>query len=123
MSNYRIAAVLLGGLFLAPAAMAQSTHLAFATGEPRSEYLVFLDKGNQVPPSATPMVSKAVSAAKAGKTVMVVGRLDHAQVVKQEMLRDGAPSTAIILANDPGKALPKVDALSDASNRKVEIKF
>ena len=40
--------------------MAQSTHLAYATGEPRSEYMVFLEKGNQLPPSATPMVSKAV---------------------------------------------------------------
>jgi len=123
MSNYRIAAVLLGGLFLAPAAMAQSTHLAYATGEPRSEYLVFLDKGNQLPASATPMVSKAVSAAKAGKTVMVVGRLDQAQVVKHEMIRDGAPASAVVVANEPGRALPKADALSDTSQRKVELKF
>lgn len=123
MSKHRIAAVLLGGLFIAPAAMAQSTHLAFATGEPRSEYLVFLDKGNQLPPSATPMISKAVSAAKSGKTVMVVGRLDQAQVVKQQMIRDGAPSSTVVVANEPGKALPQGDTLSDTSNRKVEIKF
>ena len=25
------------------------TNLAYATGEPRAEYMVFLDKGNQVP--------------------------------------------------------------------------
>lgn len=123
MLTYRIAAVLLGGLFLAPAAMAQSTHLAYATGEPRSEYLVFLDKANQLPPSATPMLSKAVSAAKAGKTVMVVGRLDQAQVVKQQMVRDGAPAASVVVANEPGKALPKADALNDTSTRKVELKF
>ena len=31
MQKYRIAAVVLGGLFLAPAAIAQSAHLAYAT--------------------------------------------------------------------------------------------
>ena len=38
MQKYRIVAVMLGGLFLASPAMAQSTNLAYATGEPRSEY-------------------------------------------------------------------------------------
>lgn len=123
MRKLSIAAVTIGGLFLAPAAMAQSTHLAYATGEPRSEYLVFLEKGNHLPSTATPAVQKAVSAAKAGKTVMVVGRADQAQVVKQEMVREGAPATAIVVANEPTKPLPKVDALSDTASRKVEIKF
>ena len=59
MQKYRIAAVMLGGLFLASPAMAQSTHQAYATGEPRSEYMVFLEKGNVLPESAIPMVSKA----------------------------------------------------------------
>ena len=67
MPKYRIAAVVLGGLFLASPVMAQSTHLAYATGEPRSEYMVFLEKGNVLPESAVPMVSKATKAAKAAK--------------------------------------------------------
>ena len=37
--------------------------------------------------------------------------------------RGGAPATAVVVANEPGKALPKADALSDTSSRKVEIKF
>lgn len=123
MQKLGIAAVMLGGLFLAPAAMAQTTHQAYATGEPRSEYLVFLEKGNHLPSTAAPAVQKAVSAAKAGKTVMVVGRTDQAQVVKQQMIREGAPASAIVLANEPTKPLPKGDALSDTANRKVEIKF
>ena len=123
MQKFRIAAVMLGGLFLASPAMAQSTNLAYATGEPRSEYMVFLEKNNLLPPSAAPMVSKAVSAAKAGKTIHLVGRADQAEVVKQEMIRDGAPASAIVVAREPPKALPKVDSLSDTSSRKVEIKY
>ena len=123
MPKYRIAAVVLGGLFLASPVMAQSTHLAYATGEPRSEYMVFLEKGNVLPESAVPMVSKATKATKAGKTVHLVGRTDQAEIVKAEMIREGAPANAILVAREPLKALPKVDSLGDASSRKVEIKF
>jgi len=123
MQKHRIVAVMLGGLFLASPAMAQSTHLAYATGEPRSEYMVFLEKGNLLPQSAMPMVSKAVSAAKAGTTIHVVGRSGQAEVVKQEMIREGAPASAIVVAREPSKPLPTVDALSDTASRKVEIKY
>src|SRR5215211_5022087 len=80
MPKYRIGAVLLGGLFLASPAMAQSTNLAYATGEPRSESMVFLEKGNVLPESAVPMVSKASKAAKAGKTIHLLGRADQAEI-------------------------------------------
>ena len=123
MQKCRIAAVMLGGLFLASAAMAQSTNLAYGTGEPRTEYWIFLEKNNVLPPSAAPMVSKAVTAARAGKTVLLVGRLDQADVVKQEMIRDGAPARAIVVAREPVKALPKVDSLGDTASRSVEIKY
>jgi hypothetical protein len=122
MQKHGIAAVMLGGLFLASPAMAQSTHQAYATGEPRSEYMVFLEKGNVLPESAIPMVNKASKAAKAGKTIHLVGRADQAEIVKQEMIREGAPANAIVVAHEPVKALPKVDSLSDTANRKVEIK-
>ena len=123
MQKYRIVAVMLGGLFLVSPAMAQSTHLAYATGEPRSETMVFLEKGNVLPESAVPMVSKASKAAKAGKTIHLVGRADQAELVKQEMIREGAPANAIVVAREPSKALPRVDSLSDTASRKVEIKY
>jgi hypothetical protein len=123
MQKYRIVAVILGGLFVASPAMAQSTHLAYATGEPRSETMVFLERGNVLPESAIPMVSKASKAARAGKTIHLVGRADQAEVVKQEMIREGAPANAIVVAHEPSKALPKVDSLSDTASRKVEIKY
>ena len=122
MPKYRIGAVVLGGLFLASPVMAQSTNLAYSTGEPRSESMVFLEKGNVLPESAVPMVSKATKAAKAGKTIHLVGRADQAEIVKQEMIREGAPANAIVV-REPVKALPKVDSLSDTANRKVEIKY
>lgn len=124
MQKYGIAAVLIGGLFVAPMAMAQTTHLAYATGEPRSEYLVFLDKGNQVPDVAQVTLRKAADAAKAGKTIHLVGRSDQAEVVKQQLVRDGAPANAINVAREPMKALPKpADNIADPSTRRVEIKF
>ena len=123
MRKYGIAALTIGGLFLAPVAMAQSTHLAYATGEPRSEHLVFLEKGNMLPSSATPVLAKAADAAKSGKTVMVVGRGDQVEVVKQQMIRDGAPATAIVVAREPSKPLPTVDSIGDVTSRKVEIKY
>ena len=123
MPKYRIAAVVLGSLFLASPVMAQSTNLAYATGEPRLEYMVFLEKGNVLPESAVPMVSKASKAAKAGKTIHLVGRADQAEVVKAEMIREGAPANLILVAREPLKTLPKVDSLSDASSRTVETKY
>ena len=123
MPKYRIAAIVLGGLFLASPAMAQSTNLAYATGEPRSESMVFLEKGNVLPESAVPLVSKATKAAKAGKTIHLLGRADQAEIVKAEMIREGAPANLILVAREPAKVLPKVDSLSDASSRKVEIKY
>ena len=123
MPKFRIGAVLLGGLFLASPVMAQSTNLAYATGEPRSETMVFLEKGNVLPESAVPLVSKATKAAKAGKTIHLVGRADQAEIVKAEMIREGAPASAIVVAREPLKALPKVDSLSDTGSRKVEIKY
>jgi len=123
MPKYRITAVVLGGLFLASPVMAQNTNLAYATGEPRSEHMVFLEKGNVLPESAVPMVSKAARAAKAGKTIHLMGRSDQAEIVKAEMIREGAPANLILVAREPVKTLPKVDSVSDATSRKVEIKY
>ncbi|MBY0317498.1 MAG: hypothetical protein K2X72_02120 [Reyranella sp.] len=123
MQKHSIAAVMLGGLFLASPAMAQSTNLAYATGEPRSETIVFLQKGNVLPPSAAPMVSNAITAARTGKTVLLQGRTDQAEAVKQEMIRDGAPANAIVVAHEPVKSLPKVDSVSDSASRTVAIKY
>ena len=124
MQKSSIVAAMIGGLIVAPAAMAQSTNLAYATGEPRSEYMVFLDKGNVVPAVATSTLQTAANAAKAGKTIHVLGRGDQALAVKQELIREGAPASAINVTYEPSNPLPKpADNIADPANRKVDIKF
>ena len=124
MQKSSIVVFMIGGLALTPAAMAQSTNLAYATGEPRSEYMIFLEKGNVVPAVATGTLQTAANAAKSGKTIHVVGRGDQAQVVKQELIREGAPASAINVTYDPSKPLPKpADNIADPASRKVDIKF
>ncbi|WP_422001411.1 hypothetical protein [Reyranella sp.] len=125
MHKFGIAA-LAGGLFLAPlmAANAQDVNLAYATGEPRSEYMVFLEKGNQVPLSASVLLQPAVVAAQAGQTVHVSGKLDQAQVVKNELIREGAPAHKVLVAREPVEPLPRpADSIASPADRKVDIKF
>lgn len=121
----RTAAVLIGGLFLAPfSTMAQSTNLAYSSGQPRSEYMVFLDKGTgPLSPAAVATVRTAARAA-AGKAIHVSGRAEHAQLVKQELIRDGIPATSIFVYSDTGPALMRVnDGISSPNDRRVDIKF
>jgi hypothetical protein len=128
MRNYGIAAVFVSGIFLAPipAAMAQTTNVAYATA-PRAApvYVVFLDSENQVSGAAVNTVRTAAGAAKSAKTVRVVGRADNAEVVKQELVREGVPAQSIVvLRREANKPLPKAgDGIGEPSNRRVEISF
>ncbi len=121
-----IAAVIVGGILTAsvPAAMAQSTDMAYATPAPRSEVLVFLDRNNAVPGSATGALSMAVVAAQSGKTVEVVGRAEQVAAVTKELVREGAPVSRIVVSEERPAPLPRAaDAISDPANRRVELKF
>ena len=125
MRNYGIAAVFIGGIFLTsiPAAMAQ-TNIAYAPA-PRPEYVVFLDSQNQLSGTAVNTVRSAAGAAKSAKTVRVVGRVDNAEVVKKELVREGVPAESIVvLRRESSKPLPKAaDGLGEPANRRVEILF
>lgn len=126
MKIRRIAAVLAGGLILAPiSTMAQSTNLAYATGQPRAEYMVFLDKGTgSLPEAAAATVRIAARAAGSGKAIHVTGRAAYAQLVKQELIRDGIPATSIFVYTDPAPPLVRInDGISSPSDRRVDIKF
>lgn len=125
MTTRRIAAVVLGGLLLAPLpTMAQNTHLAYATGQPRSEYMVFLDKGSELSTSAVVTIRKAAVAAGRDRTIHVSGRAEHVQLVRQQLIRDGISPTAIFVTTDPPAPLARVnDGISSPMDRKVDIKF
>lgn len=126
MRNLGLAAVLLGGLCVAPvaSAMAQVTNVAYAV-EPRPDFVVFLDSGtNHLSAAAVDTVRAAADAAKAAPVVRLAGRADHAQAVKRELVRDGVPAASIIVSGQPVKQLPKAaDGLAEPVNRRVEILF
>ena len=126
MHKSRIAAVIVGGILTAsvPAAMAQSTDMAYATPAPRSEVLVFLDRSNAIPGSAIGALSMDVVAAQSGKTVEVVGQAEQVAAVTKELVREGAPIGRIVVSEQRPVALPRAgDAISDQANRRVELKF
>ncbi|MFZ5781257.1 MAG: hypothetical protein ACOY4R_13775 [Pseudomonadota bacterium] len=124
MHASRIAAVVVGGIIVAsaPAAMAQS--MAYAVPAPRSEVLVFLEKGNQVPDSAVGTLSMAVVAAQAGRQVEIIGRAEQAAAVKRELIREGAPASRIAISSGRPEPLPQLaDNITDPADRRVELKF
>lgn len=125
MQTPRIAAVLIGGLFLAPASFAQNAppNLAYATPSPRSDLLVVLQPGNTVPDSALPALVRAAAAAKAGHTVEVVGGSATADVVKRELVREGAPASSVVVSRERPAALPRLDPLDDTASRAVSLRF
>jgi len=128
MRNRGMSALLLGGLFLAPAsgAMGQSTNLAYApAASPKTEYVVFIDNGgNQLSSAASATVRRAATAARSAKVVQLVGRADHVEAVKQELVRDGVPERAIAVHHQSTRPIVRAnDGVSDPLNRRVEIAF
>jgi hypothetical protein len=128
MKKLHIGAILLGGgLVVAPlqALMAQSTEVAFAN-DPRPSYVVFFDKGtSQLSRVADETIRRAAADAdRSAGLVRVVGRADHAAVVKNELVRDGVPAHSIVVVPRSGNPLPTIaDGVSEPANRSVEIKY
>lgn len=117
-------AVALGGLVLMPlSAMSQDIALAPNTVS-KSDHMLFMENGStRVPASAMETVRSAADAAKAAP-VLIEGRADYANAVKQELVRQGAPAEAISVR--PATASPLVkagDGVTDPTDRRVVIKF
>jgi OmpA-OmpF porin, OOP family len=126
MLNRRIAAVLIGGLLLAPAAtMAQTVAVAYASTEVPRNYVVFFENGsNSLSSPASDVVRHAAVSASGGTTVRLVGRTDRAEAVKRQMIRDGVPAGSIVVVGQRDKPLPRAgDGLPDPASRAVEIKL
>lgn len=119
-----IAAVLVGGLFLSPASFAQpGPDIAYATPAPAPSVLVVLQPDNSLPESALPALGRAAAAARAGGTVQIVGGAATADVVKNELVREGVPASAIVVTRDRRPALPRLDPLDDTASRAVTLRF
>lgn len=117
-------AVALGGFVLMPlSAMSQDMALAPNTIA-KSDHMLFMEYGStRVPASAMETVRSAANAAKAAP-VLIEGRADYANAVKQELVRQGAPAEAISVRPVTGSPLVKAgDGVTDPTDRRVDIKF
>ena len=122
-----IGAILLGGLFVTPfqAALAQTTTVAYAN-ESRPGYVVFFDRGTgQLSSVADETIRRAAADAdRSAGLVRVVGRADYAEVVKNELVRDGVLARSIVVVAETGRPLPTfADGVSEPANRRVEIRY
>jgi hypothetical protein len=119
-------AIVLGGLALMPLS-AMSQDLASATyGKPmaKSEHILFMEKGSmRVPDSAMETIRSAANAAKSSP-VLIEGRPEYANAVKQEMLSQGAPAASITVRPAPVQPLARAgDGVSVSADRGVAIRF
>ena len=119
-------ALIVGGLALMPlSAMGQDLASApSATPVVRSDYLVFLgNDAARVPDSAMQTVRSAADAARQSP-IRIEGRADHANVVKQELVRQGAPASAISIKPVPTQPLARAgDDLTVPADRGVVLRF
>jgi outer membrane protein OmpA-like peptidoglycan-associated protein len=112
---------------LAVPAQAASPVLS-GTPQPRPDFVVFFENGSRdLSPAASSTIRIAAKAARAkhAAIVRVVGRGDHAQAVKAELVRQGVPATAIVfVGRDESQPLIKAaDGVAEPSNRQVRIAF
>ena len=125
MLNSRIAGLVLAAMVFAPvpAALAQSTNVAYAAA-PQNDFVVFLDSGAKLSPVASQTIQRAAAAARSARSIYITGRGDYAQTVKSEMMRQGIPENAIVVTAQATDPLPRVpDGLRNPIVRRVEISF
>jgi len=116
-------ALLAGGLLMGTAVTAMAQDVAALVPPPKSEFMVFADKGSHaLSPTAVSTIRAAATSAT-GK-VTLVGRSEDATRVKDELVRQGVRAEAIVVKSDVGAPLPKSgDGLSDPTDRRVTIKL
>lgn len=119
-------ALVIGGIALMPlSAMAQNLASApAATPVVRSNHMVFMEgDSTRVPSSAMETVRSATDAARLAP-IRIEGRADYANAVKQELVRQGAPASAVSIRPVPARPLPKAgDGLSVTTDRGVVLSF
>lgn len=113
----------LAGLTCTPVAV-MGQDLAFASNAPASDQLLFMNPGDgRVPESAMETIRSAADAAKSAR-ILIEGRLDRANAVRQELVRQGAPAEAITVRPIQTRPLVQVgDGIADPTERRVDIRF
>jgi hypothetical protein len=118
-------ALLAGGLLTGTASVAVAQDVASAVPAPKSEFMVFTEKGNHaLSPAAMATIRSAANDARQAGQITLTGTPANVAAVKRELLREGVPQNAIVARNDMGAPLPKArDGLSDPTDRRVVITF
>jgi hypothetical protein len=116
-------ALLAGGLLMGTAVTAMAQDVAALVPPPKSEFMVFADKGSHaLSPTAVATIRTAANSAT-GK-VTLIGHGEDAARVRDELVRQGVRADAIVVKSEAGSPLPKADdGLSDPSDRRVTIKL
>ena len=124
MRKYTLALVA-GGLLMGAAGVASAQELATATAAPKSEFMIFTEKGSHgLSPTALATIRSAVNEAHNARQVTLTGTPENVAAVRNELVRQGVPASAIVARNDASSPLPKAgDGLSDPSERRVAITF
>ena len=123
MRKYTLA-LLAGGLLMGVAGAATAQELATAVPSPKSEFMVFTEKGSHtLSPTAMATIRSAVTDARSARQVTVTGSPENVAAVKGELVRQGVPANAIVARNDTGSPLPKAGDGLDPSDRRVSITF
>ena len=115
--------VALAGLALTPVT-AMSQDLASAPNALVSDQMVFMGiSDTYVPASAMETIRSAADAANSA-SVLIEGRADRANAVKQELIRQGAPAEAITVRPTSTRPLVQAgDGVADPTGRRVDIHF
>ena len=118
-------AIVAGGLLMGTAVTAMAQDVAALVPPPKSEFMVFADKGSHaLSPSAVNTIRAAATSVGATRQVTVIGRGEDAARVKDELVRQGVRADAIVVKSDAGPPLPKAgDGLSDPTDRRVTIRL
>ncbi|MDI1284157.1 MAG: hypothetical protein PSV46_07160 [Reyranella sp.] len=137
--NLKIHPILAAGLLAgfaaltAPGLSANAQNLAAAApsnsvAKPRPGYMIFFEPSStEVSPTAAGTIRTAARAARANKAPMVriVGRADHAEAVKAELVRQGISASSILLVgrDDTGPLVRASTGVAEPINRRVLIAF
>jgi len=104
--------------------MAAAQNMASAVPSPKSDYVVFADRGNALSPTAAATVRTVASEATGARQVTLIGRPESIAPVKGELVRQGVAPQAIVVRQEARAPIAKpADGLSDPIDRRVEIKF
>lgn len=118
-------AIVAGGLLMGTAVTAMAQDVAALVPPPKSEFMVFADRGSHgLSPTAVSTIRAAANNAGTARQVTLIGRGEDAARVKDELVRQGVRADAIVVKNEVGAPLPKPgDGLSDPTDRRVTIKL